>query len=452
MTNLMIDFNEAVGPIKRMHEVGQPPFGGGFASINFAPMNYLKEANITYARLHDVGGAFGGNRYVDVPNIFRNFDADVDDPESYDFAFTDALLAGMAEYGIEPIFRLGVTIENQSFIKAYRINPPKDYDKWARICEHIIRHYNEGWANGFHYGITYWEIWNEPDNRPDPKENQMWTGTAEDYYRLYDVAAKHLKACFGDSIKVGGFASCGFYHIYGEPEKYGMQLERVTESRYLSERAEYRMNFLYGFFDYIKEHQSPIDFFSWHTYAPAVRTFMMAKFLEKFLEERGFAGLETMLNEWNYAGMSHPETVGSSYQASEAATTMILMQDTITDMLCYYDARIAGITRFGGMFNGITGKPFCLYYVFKAFGELYTLGTQVKCETNHEELYALAATDGEKKAVLMTYMGEGEIEVATPFESDAEVYLIDEEHMLEKVDYNAANFTLKQYQVVLIKA
>ena len=67
-------------------------------------MQYLKDANIGYARLHDVGGGFGGNLYVDIPNIFRDFDADEFDPESYDFAFTDELLKGMAEYDIKPIY------------------------------------------------------------------------------------------------------------------------------------------------------------------------------------------------------------------------------------------------------------------------------------------------------------------------------------------------------------
>ena len=32
-----------------------------------------------------------------------------------------------------PIFRLGETIENYHFVKAYRIYPPKDNAKWARI-------------------------------------------------------------------------------------------------------------------------------------------------------------------------------------------------------------------------------------------------------------------------------------------------------------------------------
>lgn len=50
-----------------------------------------------------------------------------------------------------PIFRLGEPIENavSKGYKARYIHAPKDPVKWARICEHIIRHYTEGWANGF---------------------------------------------------------------------------------------------------------------------------------------------------------------------------------------------------------------------------------------------------------------------------------------------------------------
>ena len=153
MPTINVDFSKAKGKIKRMHAVGQPPFSGGFNKFDFSHMQILKDANIPYSRLHDVGGAFGGNRFVDIPNIFRDFDADETLPENYDFAFTDEIIKALVSYGVEPYFRLGVTIENQANIKAYRIHPPKDYDKWARICEHIVRHYNEGWANGFHYNI-----------------------------------------------------------------------------------------------------------------------------------------------------------------------------------------------------------------------------------------------------------------------------------------------------------
>ena len=159
--NISFNFTEKHGRIKPMHAVGQPPRLG----ISDEFMHYLTEAHIPYSRLHDMGGLYGGYLYVDIPNIFRDFSADENDPASYDFPFTDLLIKQMMAAGAEPIYRLGVTIENYQKIRAYRIDPPSDFGKWARICEHIIRHYNEGWADGFKYGIKYWEIWNEPDGQ-----------------------------------------------------------------------------------------------------------------------------------------------------------------------------------------------------------------------------------------------------------------------------------------------
>ena len=197
---MKINFTNIIGPIKPLHGVCNSPVAYGDEIPSF------KEAGIPYVRLHDTGGAYGGFRFVDVPNIFRDFTADENDPASYDFAFTDAYLTSLHKSGCDIIYRLGVTIENQFRIKAYRIDPPADFAKWARICSNIIRHYNDGWANGLHLNITYWEIWNEPENPP------MWTGTREQYFELYRVAANYLKQQF-PNIKVGGYAGCGFYAI-----------------------------------------------------------------------------------------------------------------------------------------------------------------------------------------------------------------------------------------------
>ena len=161
MAQINVNFDKVTGKIKPMHAVGQPPFLG----MDFSYCSYLEDAYIPYSRLHDVGGKYGRNEFVDIPNIFRDFKADENDPESYDFEHTDYLIEQLYNYKCAPIFRLGVTIENdhKRGFKAQRINPPSDFNKWARICEHIVRHYNEGWADGFHYGIEYWEIWNEPE-------------------------------------------------------------------------------------------------------------------------------------------------------------------------------------------------------------------------------------------------------------------------------------------------
>ena len=143
---------------------------------------------------------------MDVPNLFRNFDADETDPANYDFAFTDLLIENLVKNGVEPYFRLGVTIENRADIRAYRVLPPKDYAKWARICEHIIRHYTEGWANGFKWKITRWEIWNEPEGHETPETNCMWRAPFSEYCKFYEVASKHLKAKF-PHLMIGGYAS-----------------------------------------------------------------------------------------------------------------------------------------------------------------------------------------------------------------------------------------------------
>ena len=137
------DFSQNVATIKPMHAVGQPPLLGAKDTL----FHYLTEAGIPYSRLHDVGGMFGADVFVDIPNIFRDFDADETLPASYDFTFTDVLIKQLLDAGCIPFYRLGVTIENYMELKAYRIHPPKDPYKWARICEHIIRHYNEGWAD-----------------------------------------------------------------------------------------------------------------------------------------------------------------------------------------------------------------------------------------------------------------------------------------------------------------
>lgn len=120
--------------------------------------HYIAEGGFPLLRLHDTGGSYGNGTFVDIANIFRNFEADENDPKSYDFAFTDWLLNKINEQKAKFFYRLGATIENHQKIKAYNIFPPKDKLKWAKICEKIIAHYNEGWADGFEFGIEYWEI------------------------------------------------------------------------------------------------------------------------------------------------------------------------------------------------------------------------------------------------------------------------------------------------------
>ena len=93
--NISVNFNEIVSTFKPMHGIGQPPMTGLSNSLFY----YLKRAGMPYSRLHDVGGWMGGGLYVDIPNLFRNFDADENDPANYDFEYTDKLMEGLMEAG-----------------------------------------------------------------------------------------------------------------------------------------------------------------------------------------------------------------------------------------------------------------------------------------------------------------------------------------------------------------
>ena len=455
---IRIDFDKKTGEIKPMHGVGQPPIDG----LDDELFRYLEDAGIPYSCLHDVGGDFGGNMFVDIPNIFRDFDADETDEASYDFAFTDWLLDALFKYGCEPYFRLGVTIENYHYIKAYRIFPPKDTLKWARICEHIIRHYNEGWANGYHYGIKYWEIWNEPDNGRDDTENQMWHGTPRQFYELYAVTATHLKKVFGNKIMVGGYATCGFRHIFSDPEKYGIDYEKLNDDVYANDRSRNFLDFFDGFFAYIKEHNAPIDFFSWHSYLTTDRTVIAAGYLDRRLKELGYGGIETHLNEWNNVceDRSDPMEIcmqarkenGTGIAAAKAAAMMCAMHKTNTKILCYYDMRI-GVCDYAGVFNPRTRKPFPLYYAFKTFNELYKLEDNVECicDGEKEGIYALAAGKDGKKAVMIANTSGHEMIIKTNITDSLCVYVTDDMRKMEKTDLDPKEFIIPGDSVILIK-
>lgn len=417
MATVRIDTGKQIKKMKPLHGGGQPPIGGKDMTEYF---HYVTEAGIPFSRLHDVGGPFGGNRFVDIPNVFRNFDADETDPANYDFTFTDHLLKALVKAGVEPYYRLGITIENQAYIKPYYTYPPKDYAKWARICEHVIRHYTEGWADGYHYNIRYWEIWNEPE----VQEKMMWCGTDQEYYELYDVTAKHLKACF-PHLKIGGYASCGFYAI---APKVAIDAEtNLPGTIPPSEHENKLMHFFYGFFEYIKAHGSPIDFFSWHSYADVSRVKVMDAWLHEELKKLGYGGLETHLNEWDPC---HKE-FGTAHHSAEVAAMLIALQHGHTDLSCIYDMR-TNTAPYCPLFDIRTHKPIHAYYALVAFNALYKLGDQVETVSDNEELYALAASNGQKHAVMVANLTKKrqELVIEGVDLSDARYSIIDEDRLL----------------------
>ena len=145
MNKITVDFNKETRAIKPMHSTNNGPVkGAGFGGQKTSIPEFWKQAGIPYARNHDAAfcASYGGEHTVDVTNIFPDFDKDPYDENSYDFIVTDEYIRFTLECGTQTFYRLGQKIDHR--IKKYDPIPPKDFKKWAVICEHIIRHYNEG--------------------------------------------------------------------------------------------------------------------------------------------------------------------------------------------------------------------------------------------------------------------------------------------------------------------
>ena len=375
------DFSNILQEIKPLHGICNSRRTYG------EPLPEILEAGIPYTRLHDTFGEYGGNSVVDIPNIFRDFDADPDDPASYDFAFTDAYLQGLAASGLKIVYRLGVTIENGFNIKPLRIAPPADYLKWAKICAHIIRHYNYGWANGFHYNIEYWEIWNEPE------QPSMWSGTRDDYLEFYKVAATYLKEQFPE-LKIGGYACSGFCAYANK--------EAAKNPKYYS-----FLTFFDAFLDFVRRENLPFDFFSWHYYPKTAADLLLTQeYAEKKLEEYGFGHVEIIIDEWNYMDWSiedrfdaQKEMPGATCVASVFCT---MQKQTRVAKMMYYDGQPA--SHYGGLYYFPSEKVSKTYYVLRMFNTLYRLGHEVySVAPETDNVFALAATDGSgRHAMLIT--------------------------------------------------
>ncbi len=430
MQKININFEKEIGKIKPMNGVGQPPFYG----MDFSMFDYLKDANIPYSRLHDVGGPYGRNVFVDVPNIFRDFNADQNDPKSYSFEFTDLLITALIEHNVEPVFRLGVTIENFATVRAFNIYPPADYQKWAEICEHIIKHYTEGWNDGYNYKMTYWEIWNEPDILEDPMENTMWRGTAEQFYDLYDIAAKHLKKKF-PHLKIGGYGASGFY-----------ALPNSSNPEDPNPRWPYITNFFKNFIKFIKEKNSPLDFFSFHAYTDAVLDNVVStNFVREYLDKNGYNDTEMLLTEWDCQVFLK----GTVRHAAFTAGVMLALQDTALEGAMFYDARY-GVGLYAAVFDSTTAKPLPAYYSFLAFGELLKRRTQVDVGDLPAGIYVVAAK-AEDGCVVITNTNEEDINVELAvcgFNEITECKIIAEDSVWQ--DYEFSN-VLPKNSVFMIK-
>lgn len=123
----------------------------------------------------------------------------------YSFFNADQICDFLLSIGMSPFVEFSfmpLTLSsgaNTVFHYRGNITPPRDYSAWETLIHQLVTH----WAA--RYGIEqlrqwFFEIWNEPNL------SAFWTGTQNDYFLLYQHAAKAIKAV-DPELKVGGPAT-----------------------------------------------------------------------------------------------------------------------------------------------------------------------------------------------------------------------------------------------------
>ena len=185
---------------------------------------------------------------------------EVDGQPVHDFSGIDRIYDHVLGLGLRPIVELGFMPRDLAsddsktvFDYAAIISPPRDWEKWEALIRELTAHLVD------RYGLAEvrrwaFEVWNEANLEV------FWSGTRDEYLRLYDVSVRAVKSVDA-SLIVGGPASAA-----------GKWVDDLLV--------------------HCAATGSPIDFVSTHTYGNAPLD------LRPIAARHGFPGLPQWWTEW----------------------------------------------------------------------------------------------------------------------------------------------------------
>ena len=271
--------------------------------------------------------------------------------------------------------------DRTTFAYAANVTPPADYEAWGRLIGRLGRHWVERYGAD-EVARWYFEVWNEPDRE------QFWSGGQEEYFRLYQVAARALKEV-EPRVQVGGPAS--------------------SQGKWIA-----------PFLSFCEENDVPVDFVSTHAY-PNDPLAASGKPIEEPLSEvprdimrqkaqaaREAAGdLPLYFTEWNTSSDLGNALHDQPYAAAFIVRTIMSVHGLVDGYSFWtfsdiFEEQGFHSAPFHGGFGLITingvAKP-----AYRAFQILHELGdTALPVEGEHETVEAWAVRKGHTLTVLLT--------------------------------------------------
>lgn len=385
------DFSKRQGRVKPLSgAIGGPRFG---IDLECDLTEEYSTLGVPYVRVSDVEKPYGGGRYIDIHNIFPDPSLDERFPEAYNFAPTDRYLTAVRACGAEIYLRLGESLD--PYEVRPHIRPHTDYEKWARICERIIAHYNNGWGGGYKLGIKYVEIWPSADRRAG------WGGTDEEYFQLYRAVSLRLREKF-PRLKIGGYSSGGFFslnHFDGTDEERGY------------------VDFLDKFLTFVTDEDTkcPLDFLSWECRAESPEELALhAKYAASYLLQYRLRRTASIVSSFSLATGGVGEQYARREYPSELASALIIAEKSDIDMM-FYDSLDPRHSPVLTVDDGKDIHRYAAYEVLRAFGVLYKNGSVIPTTDDfRREIYTLGAASQNTGALLVVtrdFSGMIEVEV-----------------------------------------
>jgi len=190
-----------------------------------------EELGVTHVRAHAI--------LCDDLGVYREVDGD----PVHDFSGVDRVYDHLRGLGLYPVVELsfmprdlasdpGTTVFDYGAI----VSPPKDWTRWHDLVRDLVSHLVERY--GLDEVVEHWsfEVWNEANLEV------FWSGTPEEYLRLYDVTAEAVKAV-DSRLLVGGpsSAAAGWVEeLLAHAERAGSPVDFVTTHTYGSPPLDFR--------------------------------------------------------------------------------------------------------------------------------------------------------------------------------------------------------------------
>jgi xylan 1,4-beta-xylosidase len=249
---------------------------------------------IQYIRAHGI--------LMDDPSVYTE---DAQGHPQYHWSKVDRIYDMVRQDGLKPFVELSfmpralAAHPGETTIFKYRAisSPPKDYAKWealvSALAQHLIDRYGREEVETWPF-----EVWNEPDLKDSPR---FWSGSRDEYFRLYDYAATGIKRV-DPNLKVGGPVVA--FTTFQEPF-----LRHVTTANYAT-----------------GGHSTPLDFLDMHNYFLAVSDY------RPLLRHYGMENLPIYFSEWGISPWYGDSVSDTAYSAAATVNGLFDSLDQVTSI------------------------------------------------------------------------------------------------------------------------